>query len=146
MKIAKIAGWVVALIAVLAATVAAQSGDVESFAKSALPLTGETMARVAIALFLATVAEFLVDGLVAPVFEKFNLDRFWLRYIAWGVASGIVALSAINLFDSYVPVKWMGQILTAVFCGGGSNKVHDFFDKYVSKKAKSKKPVLPRYV
>ena len=88
---------------------------------------------MAVAVFLASVAEFMVSGLVKPIWDKFKIDTFWLRYIAWAIASGIVALSAINLFDGYIPSRLVGQALTAAFCGGGSNKIHDFFDKYVSK-------------
>ncbi len=118
----------VMLLAVITVTVSAQEAtDV------LVPIfSGETLARVAIAIFLASVAEFLVDGLISPLFDKFKWDSFWLRYIAWGVASGIVALGGVNLFSGYITNMLIGQVLTAIFCGGGSNKVHDFFDKYLS--------------
>lgn len=130
MKIAKIAFLVMVLLAMMTVIVTAQDtpGDF------AVPFSGEILIRVAVAIFLATIAESLVSGLVQPAFEKFGLDKFWLRYAAWAVASGIVAMSAMNLFESYIPNQIAGQILTAVFCGGGSNKIHDFFDRYVSKR------------
>lgn len=120
-------------ITAITQSVTAQS-EPESPTRFVVPFSGETLARVAVAIFLAAVAEFLVDGLIKPVWDKFKIDTFWLRYIAWAVASGIVALSGVNLFAGYIPSMIVGQILTAVFCGGGSNKIHDFFDRYVSKK------------
>lgn len=136
MKTAKIVILVAVLFVTLAMTVIAQSDEPADAApgRFVIPFDGEMLARVAVAIFLAAVAEFLVDGLVKPAFDKFKFDTFWLRYIAWGVASGIVALSAVNLFAGYIPNILVGQVLTAVFCGGGSNKIHDFFDRYVSKK------------
>ena len=142
MKTAKIVIMVAVLfvmLATLTVTAIAQSDEPADSApgRFVVPFNGDTLARVAVAVFLAAVAEFLVDGLVSPAFDKFGLDKFWLRYIAWGVASGVVALSAVNLFDGYIPSALVGQALTAVFCGGGSNKIHDFFDRYVSKKSES---------
>lgn len=131
MKIAKIAFLVIVLLAM--ATIVTAQGD-STPGNFAIPFSSEILARVAVSIFLSTVAEFLVSGLVTPIFDKFNVDKFWLRYVAWVIAGGIVAMSAMNLFESYIPNRIAGQALTAVFCGGGSNKIHDFFDRYVSKR------------
>ena len=81
------------------------------------------------AIFLATVANRLVEGLITPIFDKFNVDKFWLMYIAWIVAGGLVWLSGANLFAEYITDPIAGQILTALVGGGGANLIHDLFDR-----------------
>lgn len=99
-----------------------------------LKFGGETMESMSpaetlvIAVFLALVAERLVKALVAPIFDKFQLDKFWLMYIAWVIAGGLVWLSSVNLFGAYLPDPLVGQILTAIVAGGGANFLHDLFD------------------
>ena len=131
----KFIGNVLLVVAVIVALgsvrVSAQTADNSAL----IPVfTAETIGLVAVAIFLAAVAEFIVAGLVTPFFDKYGWDKFWLMYVGWAVASVIVAFSKINLFASYIPDPLIGQVLTAVFCGGGSNKIHDFFDMFLSKK------------
>lgn len=87
----------------------------------------ETAKQLAIALFMAIVANRLTEGLIVPLFEKFKIDRLWLLYVSWLVASGIVSLSCVNLFAPYIPNQLTGQILTAVVAGGGANLLADLF-------------------
>lgn len=87
---------------------------------------------VAIVGFLATFAEAIVEGLVAPLFKRYKLDTFWLFYIAWAVALGMVLLSGINLLEEFIPptspaLAWVGRVLTAVIAGRGANFLHDLF-------------------
>lgn len=87
---------------------------------------------VAIVGFLATVAEAIVEGLVSPIWKRYELDGFWLFYVAWAVAGGLVLLSGANLFDQIIPAEsvalsWVGRALTAVVAGRGSNFLHDLF-------------------
>ena len=87
---------------------------------------------VAIVGFLATVAEAIVEGLISPIWKRYNLDGFWLFYIAWAVAGGLVLLSGANLFADFIPgeslaLAWDGRVLTAVVAGRGSNFLHDLF-------------------
>jgi hypothetical protein len=93
------------------------------------------MEPLLIAAFLAIVANRLVDGLITPIFDRFNFDKFWLKYIAWAIAGGIVWLSAVNLFEGYLPDPLLGQVLTALVGGGGANLLYDLF--------KPDKPYLP---
>ncbi len=84
---------------------------------------------VTIALFLSMVANRLVEALVVPLFERLKIDRFWLLYVGWVVAGLLVAASDVNVFDSYIPSRAAGQLLTIVVCGGGSNLISDLFKK-----------------
>ena len=87
-----------------------------------------TAEALTIASFLAVVAKTLVEGLVTPLFDKFKWDKFWLLYVSWGVAAGVVALGQVNLFTGYIANPIVGFVLTALICGGGSNLIHDLFD------------------
>ena len=86
---------------------------------------------VAIVGFLATVAEAIVEGFVAPIFdryEKLTPHKFWLFYVAWAVSGVLVFLSGVNLFEQFIPAYGtVGQVLTAIIAGRGSNFLHDLF-------------------
>ena len=87
------------------------------------------MEPLAVAGFLALVNERVVSAFVTPIFAKFNLDKFWLMYIAWLVGGVLVWLSGANIFAEYIPGELVGKLLTAFVAGGGSNLLHDIFDK-----------------
>jgi hypothetical protein len=87
------------------------------------------MEALTTAAFLVTVTNRLVDGLITPVFDKFSLDKFWLKYIAWVVGGVLVFVSGIDLFASVFVYPVIGQVLTAIIAGGGANLLHDVFDK-----------------
>jgi len=84
--------------------------------------------------FLAIVANRLVEAIFAPIFERVKAlapHKFWLMYVAWGVAGGLVWLSGVNVFETFIPVPIAGQVLTALVAGGGANFIHDLFDHLV---------------
>lgn len=71
----------------------------------------------------------LVAALIRPIFEKYELDTFWLMFVAW-IASGLLVwLADVNLFATFIPSVLVGKILTAIVAGGGSNLLHDLTDK-----------------
>jgi hypothetical protein len=70
----------------------------------------------------------LVEALVTPVFDKYDLDKFWLMYVAWIMSGVLVFLANVNLFEFVMPNVLIGQILTAVVAGGGANLLHDLTD------------------
>lgn len=80
-----------------------------------------------VAVFLSVVANRLIEALVKPVFGKFGLDTFWLLYVSWPIGGLLVGLSGVNLFAAYLPTPIVGQILTAIVCGGGANFINDLF-------------------
>jgi hypothetical protein len=87
---------------------------------------------VAVVGLLAAAAEAIVEGLIAPIFKRYELDSFWLFYISWAVSLGLVLVSGANLFADFIPadtvaLAWVGRVLTGVVAGRGSNFVHDFF-------------------
>ncbi len=92
-------------------------------------LTEIVVEAVVIAAFMATVANRLVAGLVNPLWEKLNLDKFYLMYVAWVVGGVLVWVTHVNIFADFVPDPLTGQILTALVSGGGANILHDLFDK-----------------
>ena len=89
----------------------------------------QLLSALTAAAFMVTVAERLVTGLIAPIFEKFHIDKFYLMYAAWIVGGGLVWLTGANLFASFMADPLVGQILTAVVAGGGANLLHDLFDR-----------------
>jgi hypothetical protein len=70
----------------------------------------------------------LVAALITPIFDKYELEKFWLMYVAWAVAGILVWLAGVNLFEEWIANPLIGQILTAVVAGGGSNLLHDLVD------------------
>lgn len=71
----------------------------------------------------------LVAMLVAPLFEKYGWDKFWIMYIAWAVSGVLVAFTRLNLFAAFIPSEVVGMVLTAVVAGGGANLLHDLTDR-----------------
>jgi hypothetical protein len=83
---------------------------------------------LAIVIGFMVLSNRLVAALVTPIFDKYELDKFWLMYVAWAVAGVLVALAQVNLFAEYIPSSIVGLVLTAVVAGGGSNLLHDLVD------------------
>lgn len=83
---------------------------------------------LAIAGFLATVVNRLVEGLVKPIFDKYKWDKFALMYIAWAGGTLLVFFTGIDLFADVFVYPLVGQILTALVVGGGANLLNDLFD------------------
>ncbi len=82
-----------------------------------------------IVIGMMVLANRLVAMLVTPIFEKYSLDKFWLAYPAWILAGVFVWFTGVNLFATFIPNQLIGQILTAIVAGGGSNLLHDLTDK-----------------
>ena len=82
-----------------------------------------------IVIGMMVLANRLVAMLVTPIFDKYGWDKFWLAYPAWILAGVFVWLTEVNLFASFIPNALIGQILTAIVAGGGSNLLHDLTDK-----------------
>jgi hypothetical protein len=70
----------------------------------------------------------LVAALITPIFDKYELEKFWLMYVAWVVAGLFVWLADVNLFQGLIADPFIGKILTSVVAGGGSNLLHDLSD------------------
>lgn len=84
---------------------------------------------LAVVFGMAALAKGLIDALVAPLFEKFQLDKFWLMYAAWIVSGVFVWFTGMNLFSAYIPSPAVGLIMTAIVAGVGANVLHDVTDK-----------------
>lgn len=88
------------------------------------------MDAFATALFLSVASNRLVEAVVAPIKLKFPaLDMWWLIYVTWLVGGGLCYLAGVNLFAAMLPNVMAGQVLTALVVGGGSNLLHDVFQK-----------------
>jgi len=82
-----------------------------------------------IVIGMMVLANRLVAALITPIFDKYELDHFWLMFVAWIISGVFVWLTGVNLFAPYIPNALIGQILTAVVAGGGGNLLHDLTDK-----------------
>jgi hypothetical protein len=82
-----------------------------------------------IVIGMMVLANRLVAALITPIFDKYELDHFWLMFVAWIISGMFVWLTGVNLFAPYIPDAIIGQILTAVVAGGGGNLLHDLTDK-----------------
>jgi hypothetical protein len=82
-----------------------------------------------IVIGMMVLANRLVAALVTPIFDKYELDHFWLMFVAWIISGVFVWLTGVNLFAPYIPNALIGQILTAIVAGGGGNILHDLTDK-----------------
>ena len=82
-----------------------------------------------IVIGMMILANRLVAMLVTPIFDKYELDKFWLAYPSWILAGVFVWFTGVNLFASFIPNALIGQILTAIVAGGGSNLLHDLTDR-----------------
>ena len=83
---------------------------------------------LAVVIGFMVLANRLVAALITPIFDKYQLEKFWLMYVAWVIAGVLVWLAGVNLFASYMPSELVGKILTAIVAGGGSNLLHDLTD------------------
>jgi hypothetical protein len=111
----------------------------------------QQLTPVAGILVLAFLCESLVEYLARPVLQwgqseadtdlsKPRPSPLWLRYIA--ALTGIVlclayradALASLNLV-AWQP--WIGQVITGILVGRGSNYLHDLVDRWLSN------PTLP---
>lgn len=93
--------------------------------------------------FLMIVANRIVGGLIVPIFEKRNWDKFYVMYVSWLVSGLLAALGEINLFAAIFPsMIWgilpggvVGIILTAIVAGGGANLIDDLVDAIAKRRA-----------
>lgn len=92
-------------------------------------VTKEVLFAIMALGILAVVAEGLVEYLIEPIWKRFGLDTFWLRYWAWAVAAILVILAGnrANAFSTLLPYSWAGLILSAVIAGRGSSWLHQIF-------------------
>ena len=82
-----------------------------------------------IVIGMMVLANRLVAMLITPLWDKFGWDKFWLAYPAWILSGVFVWLTEVNLFAAFIPNALIGQILTAIVAGGGSNLLHDLTDR-----------------
>jgi hypothetical protein len=85
-----------------------------------------TLANVTLALFLAFVAEVLVEHLVGKPLEAATplLPRWWLIYVSLVVGAALGWFFEANLFTALVVNPVVGRVVTAVLIGGGTQLLH----------------------
>lgn len=88
---------------------------------------------VAVVFFMILVGERLVRFL-KPIFKPLllwtaallGLTNTWMTMVfSWLVVGALVAATELNIFAPFIPRPWVGRVLTVIFCGGGSNMLHD---------------------
>ena len=87
------------------------------------------IATLGVVIGFMVLANRLVEMLVTPLFDKYGWDKFWLMYPSWILSGVFVWFTGLNLFATFIPSPIIGQILTAVVAGGGSNLLHDLIDR-----------------
>lgn len=85
--------------------------------------------KLALLLGIATLSNALVEAIIRPLWDRFNLDTFWIMYVAWVIAGVLTFLGNINLFEDVFAAPMVGLILTAVIAGRASNILHDLTDQ-----------------
>jgi hypothetical protein len=90
-------------------------------------------------LILATLAESLVEYLIAPAADELADEKPWreiaMRYIAAlvGVAlSSLYQTDLLAMLGLVAPWPWVGWVVTGLLIGRGSNFVHDFASRWLS--------------
>ena len=112
-------------------------------------MMNESIAAVTGILVLATIAEALVEYLLAPIVEakgpsasKPETGVSWcnlaLRYCAALIGVGLSLVYRVDLlafFGLTSPWPWVGWAITGVLIGRGSNFIHDFASRWLTKPA-----------
>jgi hypothetical protein len=88
---------------------------------------------LAVASFLVLAVNRFVDAAITPFFDKYKLDKFWIKYISWVLGGGLVFAAQLNLLAGLVPNQMLGLILTAIVAGGGPTLLHDIFNPDIPK-------------
>jgi hypothetical protein len=83
---------------------------------------------LAIVIGFMVLANRLVAAIITPLFEKYEIDKFWLMYVSWVLSGVLVFLANVNLFEAIIPNLIIGKVLTAIVAGGGANLLHDLTD------------------
>jgi len=99
--------------------------------------------------FLMIVANRIVSGLIVPLFDKKEWDKFYIMYIAWLISGVLAGLGEINLFSTIFPERiWgilpgrvVGIVLTAIVAGGGANLIDDLVDAIAKRGTDKGQPV-----
>lgn len=79
-------------------------------------------------LFVMSIVKGLVDGLITPLFEHKNWDKFYILYVSWILGVTIILLTPLNLFEGLVTSSIAGRILTGLIAAFVANIVHDSTD------------------
>jgi hypothetical protein len=88
---------------------------------------------VAVVVFMILVGERLVrffEPIATPVLSwlqgRLAVPDGWVMMVfSWLVVGAVVAAAEVNIFAPFIPRPWIGRVLTVIFCGGGSNMLHD---------------------
>jgi hypothetical protein len=82
-----------------------------------------------VAVFLSVLNNRLVAMFATPLFERFNIDKRWLMYVA-GVTGMLLSLAAqVNFFATgFFTNPLIGIILSGIVLGGGASLLHDVTD------------------
>ena len=98
---------------------------------------------------LATIAEALIEHIFAPILDARDPDNMspepdqvlnWkalaLRYVAALLGVALCVLYQVDLlvyFDLVSPWPWVGYIITGLLIGRGSNFIHDFATRWLTR-------------
>jgi hypothetical protein len=93
------------------------------------------MEALSVALFIAIVAQQVVEAVIRPVKVKWpEVDYWWLIYVTWAVGAGLAWAAQLNLFSQLFVYPMVGQVLSAIVVGGGSQLINSIFGILDTKK------------
>ncbi len=111
----------------------------------------DPIAAVTGILILATIAEALVEHIFAPILDARDPNDMepepatvldWkalaLRYVSVLIGVALCIVYQVDLllyFDLIPPWPWIGSLITGILIGRGSNFIHDFATRWLTRPA-----------
>jgi len=88
------------------------------------------------ALALSIAAAWLVmqfvEEIIKPFWDKFELDSFYLKYVAMAVGAVVGWFTGLNAFPVFATAPVVGQVLTSLAIGLGPSFIYNLVDKQPS--------------
>lgn len=86
------------------------------------------IAQLGAAIVAAFVVRQLIEALVKPVWTRYQLDSFWLLYVALGIGAPLAWFTGLNALPVFGLAPVVGRVLTCLAVGLGPSFLHDLID------------------
>lgn len=87
------------------------------------------MGAMGAAIVAAIVLMRVVEQVVKPFFERYELDKFWLPYIALVVGGVLAWFTGLNALPVFAVSPVVGRVLTCLIIGLGPSFIYDLLDE-----------------
>ncbi len=81
-----------------------------------------------VAIAAAWVLMKIIEAIISPLWERFELDRFWLLYVGLVIGGALGWFTGLNAFPVFVEAPLIGRVLTALVIGLGPSFIWDLLD------------------